>query len=208
MSKAENAVLLSLDDNQLVEKYRKKRDQAAFSELLRRHQGKVYSYLLNMVGDPEVAADLFQDTFAKFVARLDETYLEQGRFSAWLMRIAHNNAIDYIRRRRRVVNMRSSDDDDDGDFYQRLPDESGRNPFQHLELDEAKKLLLKYISRLPEEQREVLLLRHYEELSFKEIADITNVSINTALGRMRYALINLRKLFEKENGKTFTYEPT
>lgn len=206
MQTLKTGTLRSLDDNQLIDLFRKKRDQLAFTELLNRHQAKLYSYLLNMVGDEQVAADLFQDTFSKLLTRLDETYDEQGKFGGWLMRIAHNNAIDYLRRRRRVVTIRSNDDDDDGDFYERLPDLGEKNPFEHMEFEESKQLLLKYIGKLPDEQREVLMLRHYQEMSFKEIAELTNVSINTALGRMRYALINLRKFFETENGKSYSYQ--
>jgi RNA polymerase sigma-70 factor (ECF subfamily) len=207
MATTTNADFRTLDDNDLVMLYRKKRSQAAFTELLNRHQARLYSYLLNMVGDEEAANDLFQDTFTKLISRLDETYDEQGKFSGWLMRIAHNSAIDYLRRRKRVVTIKSSDEEDEGDYFERLPDADARSPFDDMAFEESKRLLLKYIGQLPEEQREVLLLRHYQEMSFKEIADVTNVSINTALGRMRYALINLRKLFENENGKSYSYIP-
>jgi RNA polymerase sigma-70 factor (ECF subfamily) len=202
-----SAELQQLDDNELVIRFRKKRDQMAFAELMNRHQARLYSYLLNMVGDEEVASDLFQDTFTKLISRLDDTYDEQGKFSGWLMRIAHNNAIDYLRRRRRVVSMNATDEEDEGDYFERLPDKDALSPFESMEFEESKRLLLKYIGQLPDEQREVLLMRHYQEMSFKEIADATNVSINTALGRMRYALINLRKLFENENGKSYSYVP-
>lgn len=157
-----------------------------------------------MVRNEEVANDIFQDTFTKVITKMDETYDEQGKWIAWVMRIAHNATIDHIRKQKRFVDVSgATDDDSKDDFYDRLEDESAIDQQTQLEMDESASELMKYIAELPEEQRTVIMLRHYYEMPFKEIAELTNVSINTALGRMRYALINLRKMFE-ENHTTQT----
>ena len=193
-----------LKDQELVHLYRKKEDQLAFQELLIRHQTKIYSYIFSMVRNEEVANDIFQDTFTKVITKMDETYDEQGKWIAWVMRIAHNATIDHIRKQKRFVDVSgATDDDSKDDFYDRLEDESAIDQQTQLEMDESASELMKYIAELPEEQRTVIMLRHYYEMPFKEIAELTNVSINTALGRMRYALINLRKMFE-ENHTTQT----
>lgn len=193
-----------LDDQELVRLFRKENDQLAFSELLGRHQNKIYSYIYSMVTNQEVANDIFQETFTKVITKMDDTYNEQGKWIAWVMRIAHNATIDHIRKRKRFVDV-NSNDDSDYDFYDHLEDTGTPDALDNLEFDEAKSSLMKHIGNLPKEQREVVMLRHYYEMSFKEIAELTNVSINTALGRMRYALINLRKMFDKENGKEYQY---
>lgn len=193
------------DDQELVRLYRKENDQLAFSELFNRHQSKIYSYIFSMVLNEEVANDIFQDTFTKVITKMDDTYNEQGKWIAWVMRIAHNATIDHIRKRKRFVDVNNTKDDSDTDFYDRLEDETSLDAQETLEFGEAKSSLMKHIGSLPVEQREVVMLRHYYEMSFKEIAELTNVSINTALGRMRYALINLRKMFDKENGKEYSY---
>lgn len=194
-----------LDDQELVRIYRRNGDQLAFKLLLDRHQSKIYSYIYSMVNNADVANDIFQDTFTKVITKLDDTYDEQGKWIAWVMRIAHNATIDHIRKQRRFIDV-NANSESDYDFYDRLPDEGQLSSQERVELDEDKAALMKHIAQLPVEQREVVMLRHYYELSFKEIADLTNVSINTALGRMRYALINLRKMFEKENTDKVTYE--
>jgi RNA polymerase sigma-70 factor (ECF subfamily) len=186
-----------LDDHQLVRMYRHNGDESAFRELLGRHQAKIYSYIYSMVGNQDTANDIFQETFTKVITRMDETYDEQGKWIAWVMRIAHNSTIDVLRKQKRFVDV-TSKDEDDADFYERLTDDTATDAQQHVEMDEDKARLMRHIQRLPAEQREVVVLRHFYELSFKEIAELTDVSINTALGRMRYALINLRKLFEQE----------
>jgi RNA polymerase sigma-70 factor (ECF subfamily) len=199
-----NSKYNSLDDQELVRLFRRENDQTAFSELLSRHQNKIYSYIYSMVTNQEVANDIFQETFTKVITKMDDTYNEQGKWIAWVMRIAHNATIDHIRKQKRFVDVNSSDDAD-YDFYDRLEDTDTPDAQDNLEFDEAKSSLMKHIDSLPKEQREVVMLRHYYEMSFKEISELTNVSINTALGRMRYALINLRKMFEKENGKEYQY---
>jgi RNA polymerase sigma-70 factor, ECF subfamily len=191
-----------LKDRELVRKYRKDNDQLAFRELMNRHQAKVYSYIYSMVNSREVTNDIFQETFTKVITKMDDTYNEQGKWIAWVMRIAHNATIDYIRKQKRFVDVSSNyDKESNTDFYDRLPDEDSVGQQEQLELDESTSSLLKHISELPEEQRTVVMLRHYYEMPFKEIAELTDVSINTALGRMRYALINLRKMFEEESDK-------
>jgi len=191
-----------MEDRELVHLYRKKNDQLAFKELMNRHQAKVYSYIFSMVHNREVTNDIFQETFTKVITKMDDTYNEQGKWIAWVMRIAHNATIDHIRKQKRFVDVNGSyDEDSKTDFYERLPDEGVLGQDEKLELDESTSELLKHISNLPEEQRTVVMLRHYYEMPFKEIAELTDVSINTALGRMRYALINLRKMFDEEHEK-------
>ena len=192
-----NSDYTKIDDDQLVRLFRGNNDQQAFKTLLERHQSKIYSYIYSMVGNGEVANDIFQDTFTKVITKMDDTYNEQGKWIAWVMRIAHNATIDYLRKQKRFVDVNAKDDPD-YDFYDRIPDTEILAQ-EGMEQTESHKSLMKHIAGLPSEQREVVMLRHYYEMSFKEIADLTGVSINTALGRMRYALINLRKMFEQEN---------
>lgn len=189
-------------DQELVRLFRRKDDQLAFNELMNRHQAKVYSYIFSMIQNREIANDIFQETFTKVITKMDETYNEQGKWIAWVMRIAHNATIDHIRKQKRFVDVTGSyDEETKTDFYERLPDEDALGQHDKLELEESTSSLMKHISNLPEEQRTVVMLRHYYEMPFKEIAELTNVSINTALGRMRYALINLRKMFDEEHEK-------
>lgn len=191
-----------MKDRELVHLFRENDDQLAFKELMNRHQAKVYSYIFSMIKNRETANDIFQETFTKVITKMDDTYNEQGKWIAWVMRIAHNATIDHIRKQKRFVDVTSSyDKESKTDFYDRLPDEDSMAQDEKLELDESTSSLLKHISNLPEEQRTVVMLRHYYEMPFKEIAELTDVSINTALGRMRYALINLRKMFDKEHEK-------
>ena len=194
-----NSKYKKLDDKDLVRFYRQNGDEQAFSELMNRHQAKVYSYIYSMVGSGEIADDIFQETFTKVITKMDDTYNEQGKWIAWVMRIAHNATIDYLRKQKRFVDVSSNyDKESNTDFYDRLEDEDLTGAQEQLEKDETKSSLMRHIEELPEEQRQVVMLRHYYEMPFKEIAELTDVSINTALGRMRYALINLRKLFDQE----------
>lgn len=191
-----------MKDRELVHLYREDDDQLAFKELMNRHQAKVYSYIFSMVHNREVTNDIFQETFTKVITKMDDTYNEQGKWIAWVMRIAHNATIDHIRKQKRFVDVNSSyDKESKTDFYDRLPDDDAVGQQEKLEIDESTSELLEHISNLPEEQRTVVMLRHYYEMPFKEIADLTDVSINTALGRMRYALINLRKMFDEKRDK-------
>ncbi len=196
-----------LRDRDLVCYFRKKADEAAFNELMNRHQAKIYSYIYSMINNPETANDIFQEVFTKVVTKMDDTYNEQGKWIAWVMRIAHNATIDHIRKQKRYIDVNSWYDDDDSrsDYFDRMTDESWVDADEQLVEGETKSSLMAHIAKLPEEQRTVVLLRHYYEMPFKEIAELTNVSINTALGRMRYALINLRKHFEEERQHEFKH---
>lgn len=205
-SQSTQAKYEKLDDKELVRLYRRKGNEQAFRVLMNRHQAKVYSYIYSMVGNAEIANDIFQETFTKVITKMDDTYNEQGKWIAWVMRIAHNATIDYLRKQKRFVDVNNTEDEDNkSDFYDRLPDEDLVDAEQQLEKSESKSSLLNHIQELPPEQREVVMLRHYYEMPFKEIAELTKVLINTALGRMRYALINLRKLFDKEKKKESRY---
>ena len=169
----------------------------AFDELLFRHQSKLFSYILFVVRDREIADDLFQETFVKVITKLQEgKYSPSGKFSAWMMRIAHNVIMDLYRGLKAQKIVDTSDDNDlsnisTNDFYS-MDIESQYVNAQVLK--DVKKLM----NFLPASQREVVYMRYYQQLSFKEIAEMTNVSINTSLGRMRYAILNLRRMV-KEN---------
>lgn len=169
----------------------------AFDELLFRHQSKLFSYILFVVRDREIADDLFQETFVKVITKLQEgKYSPNGKFSAWMMRIAHNVIMDLYRGLKVQKIVDTSDDNDlsnisTNDFYS-MDIESQYVNAQVLK--DVKKLM----NFLPASQREVVYMRYYQQLSFKEIAEMTNVSINTSLGRMRYAILNLRRMV-KEN---------
>ena len=192
----------NLNDNELVQKYLNG-DYASLEFLISRYKDKIFTYILFTVKNHHLAEDIFQDTFIKVVRSLNMgKYTDNGKFVSWVMRIAHNATIDHIRKQKRFVDVTSSyDKESKTDFYDRLPDEDSMAQDEKLELDESTSSLLKHISNLPEEQRTVVMLRHYYEMPFKEIAELTDVSINTALGRMRYALINLRKMFDEEHEK-------
>lgn len=193
------ATYKELNDSDLVKLYRRKADSEAFNELLNRHQSKVYSYIYSMVNNADVTNDIFQETFTKVLSKMDDAYDEQGKWIAWVMRIAHNATIDYIRKQKRYLDVNSwYDEESSADYFHSLPDESLVDADDEMINSETNSSLMEHIAKLPEEQRSVVLLRHYYEMPFKEIAELTNVSINTALGRMRYALINLRKYFEEE----------
>lgn len=169
----------------------------AFDELLFRHQSKLFSYILFVVRDREIADDLFQETFVKVITKLQEgKYSPSGKFRAWMMRIAHNVIMDLYRGLKVQKIVDTSDDNDlsnisTNDFYS-MDIESQYVNAQVLK--DVKKLM----NFLPASQREVVYMRYYQQLSFKEIAEMTNVSINTSLGRMRYAILNLRRMV-KEN---------
>ena len=164
--------------------------------LIQRHKQRVYSFILSKVLDKEIAEDIFQDTFIKVINTLKRgSYNEEGKFLPWVMRISHNLIIDHFRRNKRIPLFNNTED---FDIFNVISDEVLNAEKQIIKtqiLDDVRNL----ISELPEDQKEVLLMRMYRDMSFKEIAENTGVSINTALGRMRYALINLRKLIEKHN---------
>ena len=155
-----------------------------------------FSFIYSKVKDKDVTNDIFQDTFIKVIKTLKKgNYNEEGKFLPWVMRIAHNLIIDYFRKNNRMPNFKNSDE---FDIFSIISDDSlnaEKQIIQEQIFDDVREL----INELPEEQKEVLIMRMYRDMSFKEISDNTGVSINTALGRMRYALINLRRLIEENN---------
>ncbi|MBU6262609.1 MAG: sigma-70 family RNA polymerase sigma factor [Bacteroidetes bacterium] len=166
-------------------------DTEAFDVLVTRYKDRIYSSILFFVKDTYLAEDLFQDVFIKIIDTLkNKRYTEEGKFLPWALRIAHNLCVDYFRKVKRTPAIKTSDDQDIFEVInvtQEAPDQKLMRGESH---DKVRRML----DLLPEEQREIIVLRHYANLSFKEIAEITNCSINTALGRMRYGLINLRKM--------------
>lgn len=193
---------MQLPDEQLVAAYLDHGDQRAFRVLVERHQERIFGYLLGMVRDRETANDLFQETFLRVIAAMQRqraSYTQQDRWLAWVMRIARNAALDHLRSQRKWVDVAIADEDG-ASFWELLPDDA---PAIDEELHRLEQVdwLEECIQRLPPEQREVLLLRHESELTFREIADLTDCSINTALGRMRYALLNLRRIISTSKKK-------
>lgn len=171
-------------------------DEAALSKLIYRHKQRVYSFIYSKVFDKDIAEDIFQDTFIKVIKTLKcGKYNEEGKFLPWVMRIAHNLVIDYFRKNNRMPKF-----DNSGDFniFSILSD-SSLNAEKRLIKNQVELDVRRLIEELPEEQKDVLVMRMYKDMSFKEISERTGVSINTALGRMRYALINLRKVIEANN---------
>lgn len=167
--------------------------QIAFNDLLNRHKDKVFSYILYLVKDHETAQDVFQDTFFKVINTLKSgTYKEEGKFIQWVMRISHNLVIDFFRKGKKYPTIESKDENDVFEFLDML-----EPSVEDVLIDEQiSHNVRRLVEQLPPEQKEVLIMRHYMDMSFKDIAERTNVSINTALGRMRYAIINLRKMIK------------
>ncbi|MEI7490821.1 MAG: sigma-70 family RNA polymerase sigma factor [Bacteroidota bacterium] len=187
-------MISQVSDHELINAYIAGQ-QSALEKLIHRHKSRVFAYILMVVKDKELAEDLFQDTFIKVINTIRSgQYKEEGKFIQWVMRIAHNLIIDHFRKSNRLPLIENSNDYDIFEKV-RIPVESVE---EMLITEQIHKDVKKLIEYLPREQKEVLVLRHYSDMSFKDIAELTNVSINTALGRMRYALINLRKLV-KEN---------
>lgn len=188
--------LLQANDSQLITLYKSGNDNA-FAVLLDRHKNRIFTILITIVKDTYIAEDLMQEAFIKVVdtIRLGK-YNEEGKFLPWLSRIAHNLAIDYFRKQKRYPTITVEDGStvfNTIEFTQKSSEEA------HIE-QEICENLKRHVRQLPDAQREVLIMRQYFNMSFQEIADATHVSINTALGRMRYALINLRKLMETSEG--------
>ena len=185
-----------LSDKQLVDSYRNG-NVASFELLVERHQNKVFSYILSLVRDRQLADDIFQDTFLKIIRTIKAgAYKEEGKFIQFAMRIAHNLIIDHFRKSKRLPMADAVNKEYDLIDNAKITDLSIEDKMVTEQVyDDIRKM----IDFLPEEQREVLNMRMYADMSFKEIADATNVSINTALGRMRYALINLRKMAKDYN---------
>ena len=185
----------NLSDQELVSRYING-SEFALEELINRHKDRVFGYINMMVKDSALSNDIFQDAFIKVVRTLKNgNYNEEGKFLPWVLRICHNLVIDHFRKAKRMPTFKGTDD---FDIFDTLKMEDP-NVDQQLAWDQVKKDLHKMIDCLPEEQKQVLKMRLFCEMSFKEIAEETNVSINTALGRMRYAVINIRKMMEQNN---------
>jgi RNA polymerase sigma-70 factor (ECF subfamily) len=179
-----------VSDTELIRSFQEG-DTEAFEVLIYRYKDKIYSSILFFVKDNYLAEDLFQDVFIKIIDTLkNKRYTEEGKFLPWALRIAHNLCVDYFRKVKRTPAIKTSDNKDIFDVINIYEDGADQKIMQSQSHDRVRMML----ELLPEEQREIIVLRHYANLSFKEIAQITNCSINTALGRMRYGLINLRKM--------------
>jgi len=185
----------NLTDKELVSLYLSG-NNSAFEQLLYRHKDRIFTQIVIMVKDDEIADDIFQETFMKVIRTLKAgRYNEEGKFLPWILRIAHNLTIDHFRKAKKMPAVRS---DDNYDVFATIPRDD-MNVEDSWVRDIIHEDVRKLIEELPDEQREVVMMRHYGGLSFKEISEQCNVSINTSLGRMRYALINMRKMIEKNN---------
>ncbi len=186
--------LTNLKDNELVRQYLNG-EKSAIEILINRHQQRVFTYIVLLVKNQELAEDIFQETFIKVIASLKKgKYQEQGIFVSWVVRIAHNLVIDHFRKSK---NMRMfSNEDSEMDIFNSSKF-SDSTVEEDIVQDQIHSDVRSLVDALPEEQREVVVLRHFGDLSFKEISEQTGVSINTALGRMRYALINMRKMIKE-----------
>ena len=183
-----------LTDQQLIQEYLHG-DERAFEELLNRHQQKIYTSIYLFVKDQSLAEYIFQEVFIKIIDTLRRgKYNHEGKFGQWAMRIAYNLCVDYFRRSKRRPQVQPTDEFDIFEVL-RVTDDNSEQRIMRSQTHEKVRSL---VDMLPPEQREVVILRHYADMSFKEIAKLTRVSINTALGRMRYALINIRKMVEEK----------
>lgn len=181
-------------DIQLVQAYREGQVQA-IEELIYRYKDRIYSSIFFLVKDKYLAEDIFQDVFYKIIDTINgNRYNEEGKFLSWAMRIAHNLCVDHFRRVKRTPAIRTTEGQDVFEWVGFSEDGPDKILMKNQSYDRVRRML----DLLPEEQKEVIVLRHYGDLSFKEIADITKCSINTALGRMRYGLINLRKMMTEK----------
>lgn len=185
----------SLNDAQLVSSYISG-DEKALSVLIKRHQGRLYGFIFSKIQDRDATEDIFQDTFIKVIRTLKRgNYSEQGKFLPWVMRIAHNLVIDYFRKNKRIPKFKNNGD---FDIFSVISDGSLNAENKIVESQIARHIRI-LLDELPEDQKTVIKMRIYQDMSFKDISENTGVSINTALGRMRYGLINLRKMIEKHN---------
>ena len=169
-------------------------DETALATLINRHQSKIYGFIFSKISDRDLTDDIFQDTFIKVIKTLkSNSYNEEGKFLPWVMRIAHNLIIDHFRKNKKMPMFRETEE---FSIFSIMTDQSLTVENKMIS-DQVEKDLKKLIEELPQDQKEVLVMRIYQDLSFKEISELTGVSINTALGRMRYALMNLRKVIDK-----------
>jgi RNA polymerase sigma-70 factor (ECF subfamily) len=185
-----------ISDYELIIRF-KKGEERSFEDLIERHKDKVFTYINLYIRDEALVEDIFQDTFLKVIQSVRAgKYSDNGKFLSWVLRIAHNLIIDHFRRLKQINTV--STDDYEANLFNtiKLSEASIETDYIKNQIEEDVRHM---INCLPDEQREVVILRHYSDMSFKEIADITGVNINTALGRMRYALINLRKMMVEKN---------
>ena len=183
-------------DEQLISLYVDGKNEA-FDALIERHKDRVFMYIYHAVKNEDLANDIFQDTFFKVITTLKQgRYVENGHFPAWITRIAHNLIIDYFRQTK-AENLQSTDDEDVNILNRK--ELSGGTIEDDLVTTQIHNDVRRLVNALPDSQREVLEMRYYKNMSFKEIADTTGVSINTALGRMRYAILNMRRIAEENN---------
>ncbi len=169
-------------------------DESALATLITRHESKIYGFIYSKIADRDVSDDIFQDTFIKVIKTLkSQSYNEEGKFLPWVMRIAHNLIIDHFRKNKKMPMFRETDE---FSIFSVMSDNT-MNVENQMISEQVEVDLKRLIDELPEDQKEVLMMRIYQDLSFKEISELTGVSINTALGRMRYALMNLRKVIDK-----------
>lgn len=169
-------------------------NENALATLIKRHESKIYGFIYSKIADRDISNDIFQDTFIKVIKTLkSNSYNEEGKFLPWVMRISHNLIVDHFRKTKKMPMYRETEE---FSIFSIMSDDSltieGKMILDQVEVD-LKKLILE----LPDDQKEVLVMRMYQDMSFKEISELTGVSINTALGRMRYALMNLRKIIDK-----------
>lgn len=184
----------AITDAELVTRYQNGNEEA-LGTLIDRHRQRVFGYLINLVQNRHLAEDLFQDTFFKVISSLKKDgYNDEGKFLPWVLRIAHNLAVDYFRVNKRIPEIKTKSD---FDIFDVIPSEDP-NMHEKMLAEQIQSDVVKLVEHLPEEQKEVLKMRIFCDMSFKEIAEETNTSINTCLGRMRYALINLRKLIDEK----------
>jgi len=184
-----------ISDQSLVKQYIQG-NESCLEMLIKRHKDRLFTTIILIVKDSYIAEDIFQETFIKVIKTLKNgVYNEEGKFLPWVMRISHNLVIDFFRKNNRIKTINSKEDID---IFQFISDGSP-NAESVLINDQIIKDIQKLIQELPDDQKEVLIMRLYRDMSFKEIAENTKVSINTALGRMRYAIINLRKLIKENN---------
>ena len=185
---------LVLPDAVLVKNYLNG-DESALSSLIERHQSKIYGFIYSKINDRDLSDDIFQDTFIKVIKTLKtKSYNEEGKFLPWVMRIAHNLVVDYFRKAKKMPFLRETEEFSIFNYMT----ENSQTIENQMILDQVEVDLTRLLNELPDDQKEVILMRMYQDLSFKEIADMTEVSINTALGRMRYGLLNLRKIMEEK----------
>ena len=184
---------IQLPDALLVKKY-VEGDENSLTILINRHQSKIFGFIYSKISDRDISNDIFQDTFIKVIKTLkSKSYNEEGKFLPWVMRIAHNLIIDHFRKNKKMPMFRETEE---FSIFSIMSDDSltieNKIIHEQVEID-----LKKLIEELPADQKEVLIMRMYQDMSFKEISEVTGVSINTALGRMRYALMNMRKVIDK-----------